>query len=87
MSRLRLQQLHLLLLVIVTQASTCFALGRCSLFDGKPNECKAFFEVGHYSYYIPDGYNISYVEVIVFFIGFSTAIGLRNSLPGFLCSY
>eukprot|EP01102_Stenamoeba_stenopodia_P022541 TRINITY_DN943_c0_g1_i1.p1 TRINITY_DN943_c0_g1~~TRINITY_DN943_c0_g1_i1.p1 ORF type:complete len:565 (+),score=99.12 TRINITY_DN943_c0_g1_i1:130-1824(+) len=36
--------------------------GRCATFEGQPNECRAFFKSGSYKFFIPHGYNRSYIE-------------------------
>jgi len=60
--------LSLVLLVLLYASSGLAA--RCTFFDGTPNECKAFFKPGYYSYYVPDGYNVTYIEVSSMFFVF-----------------
>jgi len=54
-------------LVLVSLATKSTDAARCTFFEGTPNECKAFFKTGgthsNYYFYLPDGYNKSYVEV------------------------
>jgi len=56
------------LLLFFLRSTTTTNAARCSSFEGVPNECDPFFGSSNvqYNYYIPDGYNVSFIEVINF---------------------